>query len=126
MLRSVLIVGLGGFIGSVLRFLVTRWFQVQTASQFPWGTFAVNIIGSLVIGLVFGLSEKGNLLTPEWRLFLTVGLCGGFTTFSSLTNDAFILLHGREFLWVTIYVSLSFFLGLLAVFAGRFLTTQIL
>lgn len=125
MLRSILIVGLGGFIGSVLRFSVTRWFQVQTASQFPWGTFTVNIIGSFVIGLIFGLSERSNILTPEWRLFLTVGLCGGFTTFSSLSNDAFILLLGREFLSVSLYITLSFFLGLVAVFLGRFITSQI-
>lgn len=126
MLRSILIVGLGGFIGSALRFLVTRWFQVQTASQFPWGTFTVNIIGSFVIGLAFGLSENGNLLTPEWRLFITVGLCGGFTTFSSLSNDTLLLLQGREFVAASLYIALSFFLGLLAVFAGRFVTTQIL
>lgn len=126
MLRSLLIVGLGGFIGSALRFIVTRWFQVQTASQFPWGTFTVNIVGSFVIGLIFGLSERSNILTPEWRLFLTVGLCGGFTTFSSLSNDAFILLQGREFLSVSLYITLSFFLGLVAVFAGRFITTQII
>ncbi len=126
MLRSILIVGLGGFIGSALRFLVTRWFQVQTASQFPWGTFTVNIIGSFVIGLAFGLSEKGNLLTPECRLFITVGLCGGFTTFSSLSNDTLLLLQGREFVAASLYIALSFFLGLLAVFAGRFITTQIL
>lgn len=125
MLRSILIVGLGGFVGSVLRFLVTRWFQVQTASQFPWGTFTVNIFGSFVIGLIFGLSERSNILTPEWRLFLTVGLCGGFTTFSSLSNDTFILLQGREFLSVSLYITLSFFLGLVAVFVGRFITTQI-
>ncbi|HPV57827.1 MAG TPA: CrcB family protein, partial [Tenuifilaceae bacterium] len=61
----------------------------------------------------------------EWRLFLTVGLCGGFTTFSSLSNDAFLLLQGREFLSVSLYITLSFFLGLVAVFVGRFITTQI-
>ncbi|MGE0079531.1 MAG: fluoride efflux transporter CrcB [Bacteroidales bacterium] len=126
MLRSILIVGLGGFIGSTLRFLVTRWFQLQIASQFPWGTFAVNIIGSFIIGLAFGLSERGNLLTPEWRLFITVGLCGGFTTFSSLSNDAFLLLQGREFLSASLYIALSIFLGLVAVFIGRLITTQIL
>lgn len=126
MLRSILIVGLGGFIGSALRFLVTRWFQMQDVSTFPWGTFTVNIVGSFVIGLIFGLSERSNILTPEWRLFLTVGICGGFTTFSSLSNDAFILLQGREFLSVSLYITLSFFLGLVAVFLGRLITTQIL
>jgi CrcB protein len=125
MLRSILIVGLGGFLGSVLRFLVTRWFQVQAAIQFPWGTFTVNIVGSFVIGLVYGLSERSSILSQEWRLFLAVGLCGGFTTFSSLSNDAFILLQGREFLSASLYITLSFFLGLVAVFVGRIIMTQI-
>ncbi|MGD9977951.1 MAG: fluoride efflux transporter CrcB [Bacteroidales bacterium] len=126
MFRSIFIVGLGGFAGSVLRYLVTRLIQVYSASQFPWGTFVVNIAGSFLMGVFFALSERGNLLTSEWRLFLTVGLCGGFTTFSSLSNDAFLLLQGREFLSVSLYIAFSFFLGLLAVFAGRYLTAQIL
>ncbi|MBP9030173.1 MAG: fluoride efflux transporter CrcB [Bacteroidales bacterium] len=121
MFRSILIVGIGGFLGSVSRFLVSRYFQLHTLSNFPWGTFTVNIIGSFIIGLVFGLSERSNLITPEWRLFLAVGFCGGFTTFSSLANDAFMLLQGREFFYFSIYTAASFFLGLLAVFAGRYI-----
>jgi fluoride exporter len=119
MIRSLLIVGVGGFMGSILRYLVSLYFQSTTASLFPWGTFTVNIIGSLLIGVFYGLSEKGNLLPADLRLFLTVGLCGGFTTFSSLTNDAFVLIQGREWLRLSIYTSLSFFLGLLAVYIGR-------
>lgn len=119
MLKSILIVGIGGFFGSVSRFLVNRYFQLHTLSNFPWGTFTVNILGSFIIGLVFGLSERSNLISPEWRLFLAVGFCGGFTTFSSLANDAFILLQGRELLYFSIYTAGNFFLGLLAVFAGR-------
>ncbi len=119
MLKSILIVGMGGFIGSILRFLVSRYFQLHVLDNYPWGTFTVNIIGSLIIGLVYGLSERSNLISPEWRLFLAVGFCGGFTTFSSLANDAFLLLQGREFLYLSIYTAASFLLGLLAVFAGR-------
>ena len=125
MLKSLLIAGTGGFIGTVLRFLVSRYFQENTFSLFPWGTFTVNIIGSLMIGIFYGMSERGNLLSPEIRIFLTVGICGGFTTFSSLTNDAFMLLQEKEWLKVSLYASLSFFLGLVAVYLGRTLIKSI-
>jgi CrcB protein len=118
-LRSLIIVGIGGFVGSVLRYLTTLYFQSESLSTFPWGTFAVNLAGSLVIGIVYGLSERGDVLPPEWRLFLAVGICGGFTTFSSFTNDAFLLMQGREWLKMSLYAALSFFLGLLAVILGR-------
>jgi protein CrcB len=83
MLKSILIAGIGGFIGTVFRFLVSRYIQVTYLSVFPWGTFLVNILGSLLIGIFYGISEKGNFMSPEWRIFLTVGICGGFTTFST-------------------------------------------
>lgn len=119
MVKSFLIAGIGGFLGSGARFLISRYIQISYTSVFPWGTFWVNIIGSLLIGIFFGISEKGNFMSPEWRLFLTVGLCGGFTTFSSLSNDAFLLLQNKEFFRFTTYSSLSFLFGLLAVFLGR-------
>lgn len=119
MVKSILIVGFGGFIGTVARFLISRYFQENVTSLFPWGTFTVNIIGSLIIGIIFGISEKGDFLSPEIRLFLTVGICGGFTTFSSLSNDAFLLLRQEEWIRFAFYTSFSFFLGLLAVYAGR-------
>lgn len=119
MLRSILIVGFGGFIGTVARYLTSRYFQENIASVFPWGTFVVNIIGCFVIGLIYGLSEKGDFLSSDIRLFLTVGFCGGFTTFSSLANDAFILMRQDEWIRFAFYTSLSFFLGLLAVYFGR-------
>ncbi len=121
MIKSLLIVGLGGFIGTALRYLVSRSFQLHTATLFPWGTITVNIVGSLLIGILYGLSERGNLLSPEWRIFLTVGFCGGFTTFSSFSNDAFILLQSGEFLRFATYSGLSFFLGITAIFLGRFI-----
>jgi fluoride exporter len=124
MLKSIMIVGFGGFIGTVARFLISRYFQENVSSVFPWGTFIVNIVGCLLIGLIYGISEKGELMSPEVRLFLTVGICGGFTTFSTFSNDAFILLRQDEWLRFAFYTSLSFFLGLLAVYAGR-LTTKI-
>ena len=119
MVKSMLIAGIGGFIGTSFRYLISRYIQLNFLSFFPWGTFSVNIFGSLLIGVFYGLSEKGSFLTPEMRLFLTVGLCGGFTTFSSLSNDAFMLLQDKEWLKFISYSSLSFILGLFAVYAGR-------
>jgi fluoride exporter len=119
MLKTLFIAGIGGFIGTILRFLVSRYFQENTATLFPWGTFSVNIIGSLLIGIFYGMSERGNILSPDVRVFLTVGLCGGFTTFSSLTNDAFFLMQEKEWLKLSLYTTMSFFLGLVAVYFGR-------
>lgn len=125
MLKSLFIAGLGGFIGTVLRFWVSRFIQVSFDTVFPWGTFLVNILGSLLIGIFFGLSERGNIMSPEWRVFLTVGLCGGFTTFSSFSYDALLLIQSKEILRVVLYASLSFFLGLVAVFTGRLMIKAI-
>lgn len=118
MVKSLLIAGFGGFVGTAFRFLIPRYIQINYISVFPWGTFLVNILGSLVIGIIFGLSEKGNLLTPEWQIFLTVGICGGLTTFSTFANDAFILLQNKDWLRFTFYPTFSFFLGLNVVFIG--------
>ena len=114
-----MIVGFGGFIGTVARFLISRYFQVNLTSVFPWSTFIINITGSLLIGIIYGISEKGDFLSPDVRLFLTVGICGGFTTFSTFSNDAFLLLRQEEWIRFAFYASFSFFLGLLAVYAGR-------
>ncbi len=121
MLKSILIVGFGGFIGTVARYLTSRYFQENIASVFPWSTFTINILGSLLIGIFYGISEKGDFMSPDVRLFLTVGICGGFTTFSTFSNDAFLLLRQDEWLRFAFYTSMSFFLGLLAVYVGRFI-----
>ena len=119
MIKSIIIVGFGGFIGTVARFLISRYFQENVASVFPWSTFIVNIVGCLLIGIIYGISEKGDFMSPEVRLFLTVGICGGFTTFSTFANDSFLLLRQEEWIRFALYASLSFFIGLLAVYAGR-------
>ena len=121
MVRSIMIVGLGGFIGTVARFLISRYFQLNVASVFPWSTFIVNIVGCLLIGLIYGISEKGEFLSPEIRLFLTVGICGGFTTFSTFSNDSFLLIREMEWMRFALYTSLSIFIGLMAVYIGRFI-----
>ena len=118
MLRTIFIVGTGGFIGSVLRYLVQVFVEKGLTSTFPWGTFVANIAGSFIIGIVYALAEKGNLMNAEWRMFLAVGICGGFTTFSSFAYNNLIMLKEGvfgQFLW---NIGGSLFFGLLAVYLG--------
>jgi CrcB protein len=119
MIKLLLIAGTGGFIGTIARFLASRYFQNLLLSTFPFGTFFVNIFGCLLIGILYGLSGKGNFLTPEWRIFLTVGVCGGFTTFSTFAGENIALLKDGNFFYVALYTGLSVFLGLLATYLGN-------
>ena len=119
MFKAMLIAGLGGFIGTCLRFLTGKLCHLITASAFPWGTFAVNAVGSFVIGIFFGLAEKSNVISPSMNVFLITGFCGGFTTFSSFADDMYLLLQQRHWLYFWLYFGLSAALGLLLVWAGR-------
>ena len=118
MIRHILIIGTGGFIGSVARYFISMLNLNIDFLSIPFGTLLVNVIGSFFIGVLTGISEKSELLTLEWRLFLMVGLCGGFTTFSSFTNENLMLLHNGQFLSILLYTGLSIFLGFIAVFFG--------
>jgi len=119
-MKILLIVGLGGFAGSVLRLLVSEFFQTKSLSSFPYGTLSVNIIGCFLIGLVFGFVEKGQL-SIEWRYFLATGILGGFTTFSAFSYETFHLIRNDQFLNAMIYVLLSVVCGVMATAAGFYL-----
>jgi CrcB protein len=119
MVKSLFFAGFGGFIGTVLRFLVSKYFQNHFDTVFPWGTLIINILGCFLIGILSGLFEKGAQMSPEWRLFFTVGICGGFTTFSSFSNDAVMLLQNKEILRFSLYTGTSFFSGIISVFLGK-------
>lgn len=118
MIRNILVVALGGAIGSVARYLAQKSIYEWHPHSFPFGTFFVNIFGCLLIGCFYGLAEKGNVLTPEWRLFLATGLCGGFTTFSSFAMENIVLVKSGNYLYVAVYIAASVFLGILAAFCG--------
>lgn len=111
---------LGGALGSAARFALSVWVGHRIGEEFPWGTFAVNVIGSFVIGLVAGLTGPGGpLLVPEAaRVFVLVGVLGGFTTFSSFTLQTMMLLQDGQWWWATGNVVLSVFACLLATAAG--------
>lgn len=118
MLRTILLIGSGGFIGSVARYFVSKLNLTVDFFSIPVGTLVVNVLGSLIIGFLAGMAEKTLVLTTEWRLFLMVGICGGFTTFSSFTNENLVLLHNGQFLSLFLYTGLSIILGFGAVYLG--------
>jgi CrcB protein len=125
MLKQILLIGLGGFIGSVARFYVSKINLLVDLFSIPFGTLLVNVSGSFIIGLLTGIAVKSPLLTLEWRLFLMVGLCGGFTTFSTFTNENLALLHNGQLLSIFLYTGLSLIFGFLAVFLG-YITSNLL
>lgn len=119
MLKLILSIGTGSFIGGVSRFLLSRYIQEHTWTTFPLGTLVVNLAGCFLIGLFYGLSDRGGLASAEWRMFLTVGFCGGFTTFSTFANENIAMLRDGNFFYVALYTALSVFLGLLATYSGN-------
>lgn len=118
MIRLLATIFIGGGIGSVLRYSVQVLLHERiTAYNFPWATFAVNIAGSFLIGLFYAISAKFNL-SEQLRLFLTAGICGGFTTFSTFSYDNLAMLKNGDWLPFTIYTAISVTLGIIACFAG--------
>ena len=123
-MRNLLLVGSGGFLGSVCRYyLGAMVMRAAGAPRFPYGTALVNVTGCLLIGLLAGLAEVAHLLTPSTRLFLLTGFLGGFTTFSAFAYETYFL--GREQAWgpAALNVGLQVSLGLAAVVIGHRLAT---
>ncbi|MCM1066710.1 MAG: fluoride efflux transporter CrcB [Muribaculaceae bacterium] len=115
MIKMMLIAGLGGFFGTCLRFLVGR----LLVSELPLATFTVNIVGCFIIGLVFGLMERTQIISGEAGVLLAVGFCGGFTTFSSLANELWLMAANGRWLMAALYLAASVLAGVLLVWAGR-------
>jgi fluoride exporter len=122
MLKQILLIGFGGFVGSVARYYVSKLNLLVDLFSIPLGTLLVNVAGSFILGFLTGIAVKSPLLTVEWRLFLMVGVCGGFTTFSTFANENLAMLHNGEFFTILLYTSLSIILGFSAVFFGYILS----
>ena len=119
-MTNILLVGAGGFIGSILRYLVSGYIQQSTKSiDFPYGTLAVNLIGCFVIGFLAQLAEARGMFTSESRSFVFVGILGGFTTFSSFGNETLNLARDSQLMNALANVGANVILGLFAVWLGR-------
>jgi fluoride exporter len=116
-MKIILAIGIGSCIGGISRYLLSQFIQNKFLSAFPYGTLGVNIIGCFLIGIVFGLSERGNL-SMEWRLFLATGILGGFTTFSAFSNETVSLLRDGQLWHAFAYIAVSVIIGLSATFTG--------
>lgn len=123
---NILAVFIGSGLGGVSRYVVGRVVQTHVpASVFPWGTFVVNVLGCFLIGLFYGIFNRhcdSGILTPQLRLFLTVGFCGGFTTFSTFINENYLLFQAQNPLILLGYVAASVIAGFILLYAGYYLS----
>jgi CrcB protein len=125
-MHNLLIIGIGGFCGAVLRYLISGGVHKWTQNiDFPYGTVVVNLIGCLMIGMLTRLDEMRSLLSPEMRLFLLIGLLGAFTTYSTFSNEAVNLINDRRTNMALLYLGAHLVLGLVAVYLGRLTTYMV-
>lgn len=122
MWKIIVLIGAGSFLGGVARYGLSRLMQWICGSPTIWGTFAANVFGCFLIGLFAGLFRRTGSIPEHWRLFLTVGFCGGFTTFSTFVSENYTHIVEGRLLMMILYASLSFALGLAAFFLGQMLT----
>ena len=118
-MQSILLVALGGALGSVARYSLSGFILHRTIEwRFPLGTFVVNVVGCFVIGILAGLAVKEDFLSPDLRVFLFTGILGGFTTFSAFGLETFYLLRRGEIAVAGSYVALSILVGVLVLWLG--------
>ena len=115
---GVLLVALGGAIGSVARYLVGGWFAVRLGSALPYGTFVINVTASFIIGFFLAFAQERVGVGPYWRLFIAVGFVGGYSTFSTFEYEGIRLLQSGEMLFGALYLIGSVVTGATAAVAG--------
>ena len=115
---KILAVGGGGFIGSISRYLTVRFIDSRMAAVLPYGTLLVNIVGSFLLGLLYGIAMRYTGVTENWRLFLGAGFCGGFTTFSAFAFENVNLIQHKSYGVSLTYIVVSIGIGLSALAAG--------
>jgi len=118
MVRSLILIGIGSCIGGISRYLTQQYVQKYYPSSIPLGTLSVNIIGCFLIGIIYALADRGNILSPAMRLFLATGFWGGYTTFSSFAYENISLMREGDFFYTGLYIMLSMVIGFAAVYLG--------
>ena len=119
-IRNIIAVGAGSFIGGIARYLVSLAMK-GISKGFPWATLLVNLLGCLIIGLLWGFLSRNASESTSWGLFLTVGLCGGFTTFSTFSKEALSMLQTGQIWGFASYIALSILVGIALVGIGYYL-----
>ena len=119
-IRNIIAVGAGSFIGGIARYLVSLAMK-GISKGFPWATLFVNLLGCLIIGLLWGFLSRNASESTSWGLFLTVGLCGGFTTFSTFSKEALTMLQTGQIWGFASYIAISILAGIALVALGYYL-----
>ena len=117
-MEKYLLIGLGAFLGANARYMMQNWAAARWGTSFPLGTLLVNVIGSFILGFFLTAATQRAAISTNWRLFIAVGLLGGYTTFSSFTYETLALLQGDRWLARMLYFGGNVVVGLLAAFAG--------
>ena len=125
-MKTVMAIALGGALGAVARHFISHWSVVALGNGFPWGTLTVNVVGCFALGVVVEVMALVWSPAAEWRAFLTVGVLGAFTTFSTFALDISILHERGEMLQAILYVTVSVAGSIAAIFAGMSLTRAVL
>jgi CrcB protein len=120
-MKQALIIGLGSFMGGIARFYLGKMIQQLSLVSFPFGTMTVNVVGSLLIGVFIGLADRYIWFTYEWRMFLMIGFCGSFTTFSTFAGENIAFLREGQYLFFTAYTIGSVLFALISVLMGLLL-----
>ena len=121
MFKTLILIGIGGGLGSILRYLTGFVFFKFYSSTFPLATFSINLIGCFIIGILIAFSSKQFILSEQLKFFLITGFCGGYTTFSAFSTENIQLFLKGEYLITALYIAASVFFGILAVFLGMVL-----
>lgn len=117
-MRTILLIALGGGLGSVFRYLTSQFINKHSQLFFPYATFITNVLGCFLIGFILGVLEKNSVTNPDLKFFLVTGFCGGYTTFSTFSNENISLLQSNHIGTAFLYIGLSVILGLAATWAG--------
>ena len=124
-MKELIYVFIGGGLGSLVRFLLGKWVNTFANSNFPFGTFAINIMACLLMGFFIGLADHKQILSPASRLFWAVGFCGGFSTFSAFSSETLTLFQQGQNNTMFLYVLLSVVVCVTATFGGFFIAERI-